>query len=92
MHHHFLTAVVRPHLLATVTALALVMSAEAIAGADAVPSHGDMAATIRSANLPCAHVQSVDPAGENKWAVRCNSGVFLVERGEDGQYSVAKSN
>ncbi len=90
MNHHFLTAVVRPHLLAIITAVALVVSADAIA--DGVPSHGDMAATIRSANLPCAHVLAVDPAGENRWAVRCNSEVFVVTRGEDGQYAVAKPN
>ena len=90
MIHRCLTVAVRPYLAACLTAVALAIGGNAIA--DAPPSHGDMAAAIRSANLPCAHVQAVDPAGANKWAVRCNSGVFFVTRGPDGQYSVAKSD
>ena len=52
------------------------------------PSHGELAAAIRSADRPCAHVQAVKPAGENAWNVRCNSGQFRVVRGQDGSYSV----
>jgi hypothetical protein len=54
-------------------------------------SHGKMAATIRSANHPCAHVISLESAGENAWNVKCNSGKFDVKRDDDGKFSVTRT-
>jgi len=55
------------------------------------PDYGTLAAAIRSADYPCAHVQSVNSAGGNAWRVQCNSGRFLVTRTGDGKYSVSKA-
>ena len=55
-------------------------------------SHGKMAATIRSADYPCAHVVAVRDSGENAWSVECNSGIFNVRREADGKYTVTKTN
>ena len=54
-------------------------------------SHGEMAAAIRSANYPCAHVLSIESAGENKWIVKCNSGAFSVSRDEQGRFAVTSA-
>jgi hypothetical protein len=55
-------------------------------------SNGQMAGIIRSANHPCAKVLDLQPAGENSWIVKCNSGSFNVSRNTDGQFSVNVSN
>lgn len=55
-------------------------------------SHGEMAAAIRSANYPCAHVLGVQNAGENAWSVECNSGKFRVSRDQDGNYTVSQTD
>jgi len=55
-------------------------------------SNGQMAGIIRSANHPCAKVIELQPAGENSWSVKCNSGSFNVTRNADGQFSVNISN
>ena len=54
-------------------------------------SHGEMAAAIRSANYPCAHVISLENTGENSWSVKCNSGKFDVSQGEDGSFTVTQT-
>lgn len=90
MKPRFPTTVAWSCLAACLTTTALGIVATAVA--DEMPSHGEMAAAIRSANLPCAHVLQVEPAGEQQWSVRCNSGGFLVTRGQDGQFSVEKSD
>jgi len=56
------------------------------------PEYGTMAAAIRSANFPCAHVQSVSGAGSNAWIVQCNSGKFRVTRDGEGNYSVSQAD
>jgi len=55
-------------------------------------SHGEMAAAIRSANYPCAHVLGLQNAGENAWSVECNSGKFRVSRDQDGNYTVSQTD
>jgi hypothetical protein len=90
MNPHFQPVTTRPSLLACLTLSGMVLASNAMA--DAAPSHGELAAAIRSANLPCAHVIGVSQASEGKWAVRCNSGTFLVTRGQDGQLSAAGSD
>jgi hypothetical protein len=62
-----------------------------LSAAPATPSHGEMAAAIRSANLPCHHVISIQAASENRWEVRCNSGDFLVTRSSNGEWSAARA-
>jgi hypothetical protein len=54
-------------------------------------SHGEMAAAIRSADYPCAHVLGLESSGDNAWSVDCNSGTFLVTRNEDGSYAVTQT-
>lgn len=54
-------------------------------------SHGEMAAAIRSANYPCAHVLRLERAGENAWSVECNSGKYRVSRDQDGNYIVSQT-
>lgn len=54
------------------------------------PDHGEMAAAIRSAGLPCRHVKDVKTAGNDMWSVECNSGHFRVIREADGKYSISK--
>ena len=76
-------------------AFALVMAAVSTPGLNAFadePAYGTMAAAIRSANFPCAHVQSVQSAGNNSWLVQCNSGSFRVTRDGDGNYAVTKAD
>lgn len=53
-------------------------------------SHGEMAAAIRSANYPCAHVLQIDSAGVNVWIVSCNSGRFRVSRDQEGKFLVTR--
>ena len=55
-------------------------------------SYGEMAAAIRSANYPCAHVLNVDSAGDNAWVVQCNSGTFKVFRDENGDFQVTPAD
>lgn len=55
------------------------------------PSHGELAAAIRSAGLPCAHVTGFSASGDNAWLVQCNSGSFLVRKTQTGEYSVSAS-
>ena len=54
-------------------------------------SHGEMAAAIRSANYPCAHVRKIDRTGDNAWVVQCNSGTFRVSRAQDGGFDVTQA-
>jgi hypothetical protein len=57
-----------------------------------VPYYDELAAAIRSAEFPCAHVIEVFAAGENAWQVQCNSGQFLVVQDKEGNYSVSQSD
>jgi len=54
-------------------------------------SHGEMAAAIRSANLPCAHVLKIDTLGDEVWVVQCNSGTFRVSRDKGGGFQVTQT-
>lgn len=51
------------------------------AAADEV-ADGTLAAAIREAGHPCAHVISKERAGTSVWRVRCNSGNFQVTMNE----------
>ena len=55
-------------------------------------SHGELAAAIRSAGLPCAHVQAVSPAGSDAWRVTCNSGSYRVTRNPQGGYAATRTD
>lgn len=55
-------------------------------------SYGEMAAAIRSANYPCAHVLNVDSGGGNAWLVQCNSGTFNVFRDDNGDFQVTPAD
>jgi hypothetical protein len=57
-----------------------------------MPSHGDMAAAIRSAELPCAHVLNVEATADNQWQVQCNAGDYRVTRDAEGRLSVSGSD
>jgi hypothetical protein len=78
-------------LLGAIFAVALTpaTASEAAQAQQTTPPHGELAATIRSAGLPCAHVISVEAIGSSAWQVKCNSGSARVVRGEDGQLAVA---
>jgi hypothetical protein len=54
-------------------------------------SHGEMAAAIRSAKLPCAHVLKIDSLGDDVWVVQCNSGTFRVSRDNSGGFQVTQT-
>jgi hypothetical protein len=54
-------------------------------------SHGEMAAAIRSADYPCAHVLKIDSSGDDAWLVQCNSGSFRVSRDQDGRFKVTRA-
>ena len=56
------------------------------------PGNGELAAAIRSADFPCAHVIEVAASGDNAWRVQCNSGTFVVRKAETGEYSVSPSD
>jgi hypothetical protein len=58
--------------------------------ADAAPPHGTLAAAIRTAGLPCAHVIEVQPAGEESWTVHCNSGTYTVARDAQGKLKASR--
>jgi hypothetical protein len=73
--------------LALTTALALAQPAFA-----AEMSQGEMAAAIRGADYPCQQVLELQPTGDNRWRVRCNSGTFQVTRDANGQFSVVKTD
>ena len=55
-------------------------------------SHGKLAATIRSADYPCAQVLKVDSKDDNAWNVQCNSGNFHVVRNPDGDFTVTQTD
>jgi hypothetical protein len=82
-HRNLLFAAVPAAMLVTLTAAPLVNAAEM--------THGEMAAAIRSANYPCAHVQALESAGEEAWSVQCNSGKFRVSRDKDGNFTVTQT-
>lgn len=88
MKRRLSAATCRSCLLAGLVSLVVIAGPTALA--NATPSYGEMAAVIRSADLPCAHVLSVDPIDTDRWSVRCNSGSFEVVRGEDGRLRVSK--
>lgn len=69
-------------------ALALTGGTAATDDAATKPPHGELAAAVRSAGMPCAHVQAVSAAGTDRWEVRCNAGVYLVEGQPGGSWSV----
>jgi hypothetical protein len=71
-----------------VSVLALSMTTMSPALAEA-PPQGELAAAIRSADLPCAHVIDVSAASGDVWLVTCNSGSFLVRKETDGGYAVS---
>ena len=52
-------------------------------------THGEMAAAIRSADFPCAHVLELQKTGKNTWKVACNAGPYIVSKSSDGQYTVS---
>jgi hypothetical protein len=60
------------------------------ATSDATPAHGELAAAVRSAGLPCAHVTGVEALAEGRWSVQCNAGTYVVTRTKDGGLAVAK--
>ena len=73
--------------LAIITTIALVQPVFATEMA-----HGDMVAIIRSADYPCQRVLELQDTANDSWRVQCNSGVYLVSRDANGQFSVAKAN
>jgi hypothetical protein len=75
----------------SVTCNLMVMLALASPATAGEITHGEMAAAIRSADYPCAHVLELQSAGDNAWSVDCNSGTFLVTRNEDGSYAVTQT-
>jgi hypothetical protein len=58
--------------------------------ADTAPPHGTLAAAIRAAKLPCAHVIEVQPTGEASWSVRCNAGTYSVTRDAEGNLKASR--
>lgn len=72
----------------TVSALTISIFAASAVHAEA-PPHGELAAAIRSADRPCAHVIDVSASSGDVWLVTCNSGSFLVRKEADGGYSVS---
>ena len=72
----------------TLAASILAASAFASQVSAAEVTHGEMAAAIRGANYPCAHVKAVESAGDDAWSVQCNSGTFRVSRSPDGAFTV----
>jgi hypothetical protein len=70
--------------------LGVLLAAAALAPASWAqePSHGEMAARIRAAGLPCARALEVVRSGEGTWRVRCNSGLFEVTERSDGSFDV----
>jgi hypothetical protein len=66
------------------------VAAETDAGNQTTPTHGEFAAAIRSAALPCAHVIGVERIAAEVWAVRCNAGIYRVARNSSAQFSVSR--
>jgi hypothetical protein len=60
------------------------------AASDTTPAHGELAAAVRSAGLPCAHVIGVEVLADGRWSVQCNAGTYIVTRAKDGGLAVAK--
>lgn len=54
-------------------------------------TNGELAGIIRSADLPCNNVIEFQATSKNAWLVTCNSGVFSVKRGADGNFNVTPS-
>ena len=71
--------------------LAVLLATISVAFAQ-TPGNGELAAAIRSADFPCAHVIEVAASGDNAWRVQCNSGAFVVRKAETGEYSVSPSD
>lgn len=74
-----------------ISCVAMAVSANALLANATEMTHGEMAAAIRSANYPCAHVTGLESAGENAWSVECNSGKFRVSRDQDGNFTVSRT-
>ena len=77
--------------LLAISCIAMAMSANALLVNATEMTHGEMAAAIRSANYPCAHVTGLESTGENAWSVECNSGKFRVSRDQDGNFTVSRT-
>ena len=69
-------------------ATGILLAANAVA--NPAPPHGELAATIRTAGMPCAHVIEVQSAGEDRWSVRCNAGDYTVERDSEGKLKASR--
>jgi len=80
---NFLTATIPATILVTLVSITPAHAAEM--------THGEMAAAIRSANYPCAHVKALESAGAEAWSVQCNSGKFRVSRDSDGNFTVTQT-
>lgn len=78
--------------LLSVASLFVVIANASASGAPSVatPAHGEFAAAIRSAGLPCSHVVDVESLGESAWHVRCNAGEYRVDRSAEGTLSVVR--
>ena len=74
-----------------ISCVAMAASANALLANATEVTHGEMAAAIRSANYPCAHVIGLESAGQNAWSVQCNSGKFRVSRDQDGNFTVSQT-
>ena len=74
-----------------ISCIAMAASATALLANATGMTHGEMAAAIRSANYPCAHVIGLESTGQNAWSVQCNSGKFRVSRDQDGNFTVSRS-
>lgn len=74
-----------------ISCVAMALSANALPANATEMTHGEMAAAIRGANYPCAHVIGLENAGENAWSVECNSGKFRVSRDPDGNFTVSRA-
>lgn len=75
-----------------ISCVAMAVSANALLANATEMTHGEMAAAIRSANYPCAHVIGLESAGKNAWSVECNSGKFRVSRNQDGNFTVSQTD
>jgi len=80
--------VTRACVLAGCLASAAALAAEE--SSTVTPAHGELAAAVRSAGLPCAHVTGVNALTDDRWSVTCNAGTYTVIRAEDGGLSVAQ--
>ena len=67
-------------------------AAEPGTGPHTTPPHGEFAAAIRSAELPCAHVIQVEQIADDLWRVECNAGNYRVARNSNSQLSATQSD